>query len=126
MVMIRREAYKYIHTDIDRDVLYDLQNDPHELHNLCDEPAQQERISAFADEVKSRWDLATLDRDIRQSQKQRKLVGAALAQGHREAWDYQPQPDYSRLYVREPGGAELSDRKVRVAAKGYPLPGDAS
>ena len=68
--------------------------------------------------------LATLDKNIRRSQRQRALVGAALAVGKQTSWDYQPQPDYTQTYVRAAVGAEITDRKVRVAAKGYKLPGN--
>ena len=50
-------------------------------------------------------------------------VGAALAVGNQTPWDYQPQPDFSQTYVRAAAGAEITDREVRVAAKGYKLPG---
>ena len=124
MVMIRRGPYKYIQAKGDRSVLYDLQNDPDELVNVIDDNSQVDRAARFSGEVNERWDLTAIDSNIRQSQRQRKLVSAALAKGRREDWDYKPQPDYSNLYVRDPGGAELTDRKVRVAAKGYRLPGD--
>ncbi|MFT7529443.1 MAG: choline-sulfatase [Gammaproteobacteria bacterium] len=123
MVMIRRGAYKYVHAAGDPSMLYDLQSDPDELVNLSDNPSQVNRVAKFSDEVNARWDLNAMDVNIRQSQRQRKLVSLALAKGRQEIWDYEPQPDYSKLYVRDPGGAELTDRKVRVAAKGYRLPG---
>ncbi len=123
MVMIRRGQYKYIQAAGDPPLLFDLLKDPDELKNLADNSAYNDVLTRFESEVEERWDLETLDNRIRGSQRQRNLVRDALAKGRQQEWDYQPQPDYSELYVRDPSGAEISDRKVRVAAKGYRLPG---
>ena len=123
MVMIRRGTQKFIQAMGDPSVLYDLENDPDELVNLSDNDSYINDVTQFSEEVGNRWNLAAVDSDIRQSQRQRKLVSTALAKGQQKEWDYQPQPDFSKIYVRDPGGAELTDRKVRVAAKGYRLPG---
>jgi len=45
-----------------------------------------------------------------------------MAVGDGDNWDYEPQPDYSKLYIRAASGSELADRRVRVQAKGYELP----
>ena len=39
MVMIRRGAYKFIHSPVDPDQLFDLSRDPGERDNLADDPA---------------------------------------------------------------------------------------
>ncbi|MEM7292888.1 MAG: hypothetical protein AAF420_05745, partial [Pseudomonadota bacterium] len=96
---------------------------PDELDNLASSESQSMRIATFKAIVEDNWDLAAIDSDIRQSQAQRQIVSEALKMGAQHEWNYQPQPDYSSIYVRDPSGAELADRKVRVAAKGYPLPG---
>ena len=46
---IRTDRYKLIHfyNDIDEWELFDLQNDPNEMHNLIDDPAQTDNISAL-------------------------------------------------------------------------------
>ena len=123
MVMIRQGAYKYIHSEDDPPLLYDLATDPDELQNLAKDPEQEVRCKDFAREVAACWDLATLDSTIRLSQRRRALVGDAMARGDRDHWDYEPQPDYSRIYVRTASGSELADRQIRVPAKGYELPG---
>jgi len=121
--MIRQGAYKYIHSESDPPLLYDLSTDPDELQNLAKDPEQEVRCRDFAREVAARWDLAALDSAIRLSQRRRALVCNAMALGAGDNWDYELQPDYSELYVRAAGGSELTDRRVRVQAKGYELPG---
>jgi choline-sulfatase len=123
MVMIRKGRYKYIQAAGDPQLLYDLETDPDELLNLAEDSEYAAVCADFTEEVNRHWDLATLDTDIRRSQRQRALVGAALAVGKQTSWDYQPQPDYSQTYIRDAVGAVITDRKVRVAAKGYKLPG---
>ncbi len=123
MVMIRQGHYKYIHGETDPPLLFDLANDPKELRNLAADPAEAARAQDFARQVAAGWDLKAADAAIRLSQRRRALVGGALAQGRYESWDYEPKSDYSRLYVREASGGELADRRIRVPAKGYQLPG---
>jgi choline-sulfatase len=123
MVLIRQGRYKYIQAAGDPPQLFDLSNDHDELINLATEAQHQNLLNEFSKAVEQHWNLETLDEEIRQSQIQRKLIGESLAKGHYQSWDYQPKVDYSKIYVRDPEGAELTDRKVRVAAKGYKLPG---
>jgi len=42
------EQYKYVFNGFDRDELYDLDSDPHELHNLAQEPAMRPLIEDLA------------------------------------------------------------------------------
>lgn len=50
---IRGDRYKYIyyHGVWDSNELYDLQEDPREMHNLIDVPAQQERVKRMRNEM---------------------------------------------------------------------------
>lgn len=50
---IRDDRYKYIyyHGVWDTNELYDLQEDPREMHNLIDVPAQQERVRQMREEM---------------------------------------------------------------------------
>ena len=50
---IRDAQYKYIryHGIWDRNELYDLQNDPHEMYNLIESPKHQSRIKAMAEKL---------------------------------------------------------------------------
>ena len=100
MVMIRRGRYKFVHTPVDPDQLYDLAADPLELNNLAAEPAQQERVAEFRREVARRWDLPALHQAVLASQRRRHLVYRALRTGRFAPWDFQPLRDASRAYIR--------------------------
>jgi choline-sulfatase len=100
VVMIRRGRYKFIHSPVDPDQLYDLGADPDELDNLAARPDLAARVTAFRDELAARWSLPELHAAVLASQQRRHFVYAALRQGHYTAWDYQPLRDATRLYIR--------------------------
>ena len=79
IVMIRRGEYKFIHSPVDPDQLFDVSRDPRERDNLADDPPCAAVIADFRAEVGKRWDLAELDGRIRDSQRRRRLVDAALS-----------------------------------------------
>ena len=74
MVMVRRDGVSAIHSPGD------------------DEPTP---------EMLARWDFAALRDAVLASQRRRTLVAAALRQGARTAWDWDPPRDASHEYVRE-------------------------
>jgi choline-sulfatase len=99
LVMLRRDRFKFIHTSVDADQLFDLQNDPDELHNLASE--QKKLIIHFHSEVKRHWgDLQSLHKQVLSSQRRRRFVAKALATGTYTAWDWQPVRDARNMYVR--------------------------
>ncbi len=100
IVMIRRGRYKFIHTPVDPDQVYDLAADPMERINLVDDPGQAETMAAFRAEVAARWSLDRLHADVLASQDRRRLVGEALALGARTSWDHQPFTDAGQTYMR--------------------------
>jgi choline-sulfatase len=100
IVMIRRGAYKFIHSPVDPDQLFDLNRDPCEHDNLADNPSCAALIADFRAEVGKRWDLTELDARVRDSQRRRRLVDSALNKGKIQAWDFQPFRKASRQYVR--------------------------
>jgi choline-sulfatase len=100
IVMIRRGRHKFIHSPADPDQLFDLASDPHERANLAGDPASAGLAGQFRREVAARWDLTTLDREVRQSQQRRIAVTDALRTGTLAAWDFTPAYDASRRYIR--------------------------
>ncbi len=98
IVMIRRGVHKFVHSPADPDQLYDLAADPEERHNATDtNPAA---VTAFREEVRRRWSLDSLHAQVLSSQRERRLVAAALQSGRQTPWDHQPPLDASEQYVR--------------------------
>jgi choline-sulfatase len=100
IVMIRRGNHKFVHSPGDPDQLYDLAADPDERINRAEEVEQAGLVAEFRHEIAHRWDLAALDRAVRDSQHRRRLVDAALMTGTTKPWDYQPFRDATKQYMR--------------------------
>jgi len=100
IVMIRRGPFKFIHSPADPDQLFDLSADPDELVNLALSPGHADTLADFRREVAARWDLARIETEVLASQARRRLVAAAMAEGKRTSWDYQPRRDAAQEYVR--------------------------
>lgn len=107
LVMIRRGPWKFIHSPADPDQLYHLGDDPRELRNLAEAPDASDALAEFRVEAARRWDFAALDQAVRESQRRRLLVSAALGIGRSAPWDYQPFRDASTQYIRN--RADLDD-----------------
>jgi choline-sulfatase len=100
IVMIRRGPHKFIHSPADPDQLFDLASDPYERVNLAADPASAGLAGQYRREIATRWDLTTLDREVRRSQQRRIAVGEALRTGTQASWDFTPAYDASRRYIR--------------------------
>lgn len=107
IVMIRRGRYKFVHSPVDPDQLYDLDADPDERNNVAAQGPQAARVAEFRAEVARRWSLQDLHAQVLASQRRRHLVYAALRNGRYTPWDFQPRRDASRQYVRN--DHELND-----------------
>jgi len=100
MVMIRRGDFKYIHSPVDPDQLYNLAVDPQELLNLATSAAWADVLAAFRAEAASRWDLPALREAVLASQRRRRFHFEATTQGRIQSWDWQPFNDASQRYMR--------------------------
>jgi len=100
IVMIRRGAYKFIHSPVDPDQLFDLVADPDERTNLAPDSRHADTLAAFRREVGERWDLPRIEAEVLASQRRRRLIAAASVKGTPKAWDYQPFRDAAQDYVR--------------------------
>jgi len=117
LMMIRRGAYKFVYSEDDPCLLYDLSRDPHERENLTSSPDHQALLQAFVDEARQRWDIPSLRQQVLGSQRRRRLVAEALAIGKLKSWDHQPLVDASQQYMRNHIDLDDLERKAR-----YPQP----
>jgi choline-sulfatase len=122
-VMVRRGRHKLVRCPGDPDLLYDLEADPGELHDLAGEPSRARVRAEIEVEIERRWDLGGLREDVLESQAQRRIVAAALATGAHAPWDHQPHFDASRQYVRGPA-ADNPRPGAPLVPGGLPLPED--
>ena len=116
VVMIRRGRYKFIHAAHDPNLLFDLQDDPQELHNLAQAPQHKELVASFLAEVARRWDLPALDARVLDSQRRRRLVYESLTRGRLTSWDHQPMVDASQQYMRNHIDLDDLERRARFPA----------
>jgi choline-sulfatase len=100
IVMIRRGNAKLIHSPADPDQLFDVSLDPLERTNLVENAASRDVLTDLLAEVKKRWDLPRLDREVRESQQRRIAVTNALGTGVQAPWDFVPRYEASRRYIR--------------------------
>ncbi|PGH23038.1 choline-sulfatase [Polytolypa hystricis UAMH7299] len=66
-------------------------------------------LRSFLEEVHTRWSFPALTALVQNSQRRRRLVYAALTQGHITQWDYSPPVDGGKLYIRNHGKGALGD-----------------
>ena len=118
--MIRRGALKFIHSPADPDQLYDLARDPGERMNLAERAEHAKRLADFRAEVAKRWNLAGLEGQVRESQRRRRLVAAALSTGEIRSWDFQPFRDAARQYVRNDMDLDDIERNARFPSAARP------
>ncbi|WP_250529295.1 choline-sulfatase [Caballeronia sp. ATUFL_F1_KS4A] len=100
IVMIRRGRFKFIHSSVDPDQLYDVEADPFERENLASDERHAARVAEFRAEIARRWNLDALHRDVLKSQRRRHFHFAATTQGTIQSWDWQPHVDASQRYMR--------------------------
>ena len=100
MVGLRKGRWKLILCPLDPDLLFDLEADPQELHNLAPLAEHAATLAELKDEARALWDLDRFDADVRASQARRLIVYQALRNGAYYPWDFQPLQKASERYMR--------------------------
>ena len=117
LMMIRRGAYKFIYSEQDPCLLYDVYNDPKEQEELSHSEAHRDLFNAFLAESKAKWDIPAIHHQVLASQRRRRFVAQSLALGKLKSWDHQPLVDASQQYMRNHIDLDDLERKAR-----YPQP----
>ena len=112
--MVRDGRFKLIRSLEDPDLLYDLEADPLELTDLSGAPEYADTVCQLGASLEARVDLVAVGRRVLASQRERHLVSAALARGARPEWDFEPQSDASRRYVRNRDDLYELQRRSRL------------
>jgi choline-sulfatase len=100
LVMLRHGRFKLVHCEADPPQLFNLESDPNERNNLAQDPSYAEQLSTLKGEINARWDLERFDREVRISQRNRRLVYAALRSGMYQPWDHEPAQNAANRYMR--------------------------
>ena len=102
--MIRRGPYKYISSSKDPKLLFNVEEDPHEMNNLANDPDFAKWVDAFEKEVSVKWDEAALTEQIISSQKRRRFVlDAQLKVDPRPRWNHDEEPGEDVIWYRGEG-----------------------
>ncbi|MEM8732354.1 MAG: choline-sulfatase [Pseudomonadota bacterium] len=112
LVALRHGRWKYIRCNLDPELLFDLEADPHEQTNRANDTAAAAVLAQMQAVADDRWDLGAFDTEVRASQARRLVVYEALRQGGYYPWDYQPLQKASERYMRNHMDLnDLEDRK---------------
>lgn len=119
MVMVRAGPFKFIHSEPDPPLLFNIADDPGERRNLVSDTAHAPLLERFRFVVSDRWDLTKFRADVVASQARRRIVYEALRNGSYFPWDFQPLQKASERYMRN-----HMDLNVLEARSRFPRPGE--
>ena len=103
MFMIRRGAFKYIASQADKPLLFNVAQDPDERHNLADDPEHHSVVSAFEIEVLEHWNSEALTEQIFLSQRRRRLILDSYADHPAPRWNHGESLNDEVLWYRGQG-----------------------
>lgn len=108
--MVKRGSLKLIYSGQPA-LLFDLAKDPHEMTNLAEQEDYGKEFAEMLKIAQARWpDINGLTERILKSQRDRRMIHAAMLKGKREYWDHQPSEDTANSYIRNTGES-LQDRE---------------
>jgi len=88
--MIRQGKWKFIYTHTLTSRLFDLETDPLEQQNLSGQPEVADVEQSLQDQCLANWNPEALHQDILASQRDRRMMSAAMKKGARSSWAYEP------------------------------------
>ncbi|PKQ40188.1 choline-sulfatase [Pseudomonas sp. YY-1] len=113
LMMIRRGPWKFVYSEQDPLLLFNLDNDPLERQNLAESSEHKGILAGFLAEARERWDIPAIHVATLASQRRRRFVAEALSQGKLTSWDHQPWVDASQQYMRNHIDLDDLERRAR-------------
>lgn len=113
LMMIRRGEWKFIYSELDPLLLFNLRHDPQERENLAEAPEHQSLLADFINQAQARWDMPAIHQATLASQRRRRFVASALTHGRLTSWDHQPIVDASQQYMRNHIDLDDLERRAR-------------
>jgi choline-sulfatase len=113
LMMIRRGEWKFVYSEQDPLLLFNLRQDPQERENLADSAEHQGVLGELLAEARARWDMQAIHAATLASQRRRRLVAEALSLGKLSSWDHQPWVDASQQYMRNHIDLDDLERRAR-------------
>lgn len=98
--MMRSGDYKIMVSKDAPTLLFNVVNDPNELHNLSGQKDVKGIEQSMLNAIQQRWDSEQLSQDIRLSQQRRVLIRSAMQQGAANTWNHDEEPDANVLWYR--------------------------
>ncbi len=117
LMMIRRGQHKFIYSEQDPCLLFNLHTDPDELADLSQSLEHRALFEALLAEARAKWNLPAIHQQVLASQRRRRFVAQALSRGTLKSWDHQPMVDASQQYMRNHIDLDDLERRAR-----YPQP----
>ncbi|WP_275546490.1 MULTISPECIES: choline-sulfatase [unclassified Pseudomonas] len=118
LMMIRRGPWKFVYSEQDPLLLFNLHDDPLEQRNLAGSAEHRTTVAGFVAEARERWDVPAIHTATLASQRRRRLVAEALSQGKLTSWDHQPMVDASQQYMRNHIDLDDLERRARFPVVG--------
>lgn len=110
MYMLRRGPWKFIHSPVDNDQLFNVDEDPEEKNNLAPGNPMAEKMRA---EVEAKFDIPRIKAEVLRSQQSRLMMFEAMKNGSLFPWDFQPLRKASEQYTRNHMSVTERDLKSR-------------
>jgi choline-sulfatase len=106
--MVRKGPWKYMEIEGVDQLLFNLEEDPDELHNRIDDPALSTLVSELKDLVACDWDIEEVRSRARANQQRRLLIHSVT--GGDPTYVHKIRDDDDRRYIRNAGAADTKAR----------------
>ncbi|HHH75477.1 MAG TPA: hypothetical protein ENL03_00465 [Phycisphaerae bacterium] len=80
--------------------LFDLDNDPDELHDCSNDEEYSSTIQQLRQILLDRFDFAAIHRDVLAKQQRSLYIKQSMRKGEHVSWDYSPPYNADTKYVR--------------------------